>query len=93
MDKAWWWLSFADGTLPEGSQFLGAAFVQGYTMIDAVQEAWRLGVNPGGEVVSQMFPADNPPAEHLRNRLLSKAELESEFDDLVQCSPYDFASR
>jgi len=24
----WWWISFADGDLPMGSQFLGVAIVQ-----------------------------------------------------------------
>lgn len=54
----WWWLSFADGDKPRGSQFLGCAVVDGRTMADAMARAWRIGCNPGGEVLATPFPAD-----------------------------------
>lgn len=46
----YWWLSFADGNLPEGQQFLGAAIVPGIDIGTATAAAHSLGVNPGGEV-------------------------------------------
>ena len=44
-----WWLSFADPNLPEGSQFLGCAVVEAPDFILAVQEAHWRKCNPGGE--------------------------------------------
>jgi len=34
------YLSFADGRLPKGEQWLGAAIVQGDTVAEAVKQAW-----------------------------------------------------
>lgn len=48
--KSLWWLSFADPDLPRGRQFLGVVVVRADDMKDAMQKAWRLGINPGGEV-------------------------------------------
>lgn len=31
-----WWLSFADGSLPAGTQFLGAVMVRAHSFIEAV---------------------------------------------------------
>ena len=42
---------------------------------DAVQEARRLGINPGGEVSLIEFPAAVPPNPNWVNRLVSRAEL------------------
>lgn len=53
-----WWLSFADPTRPTGSQFLGAALVEGQSLLDAAQTAWILGCNPGGEVGGVELPDD-----------------------------------
>jgi len=50
MKRDFYWLSFADGSLPEGSQFLGACIVRAISDLDAVCVAHRLGINPGGEV-------------------------------------------
>lgn len=51
-----YWLSFADASLPKGSQFLGAVIVEAASLIAAVQEAHRLGINPGGEVAGYPIP-------------------------------------
>lgn len=72
----WWWLSFADGEKPKGEQFLGACLVQGATLPDAIKEAWRLKINPGGEVMSGElggYPVDVP--EKWANRLLSHEDM------------------
>lgn len=51
------WLSFADPNKPKGQQFLGGTLIEvpigGHPgVIAAVQRAWDLGINPGGEVAS-----------------------------------------
>lgn len=46
------WLSFADASLPEGQQFLGAVIAEGETLEAVIIEAHVRGCNPGGEVAS-----------------------------------------
>jgi hypothetical protein len=75
--KRWWWLSFADGNLPKGTQFLGAAVVEACGMAGAAFEAHRLGINPGGEVLGIEIPDKGVPPESHRNRLLSREEVEA----------------
>lgn len=75
----WHWLSFADGNLPKGSQFLGAALVRAPNFIAAVMEAHRLGINPGGEVQGTEAPECFSPRPGWCNRLLSRKEC-AEFD-------------
>lgn len=57
------WLSFADGSLPKGHQFLGACIVEVKQFDDprdtlkaAIRKAHVLGINPGGEVQSMELP-------------------------------------
>ena len=66
------YLSFADET-----GFLGGVFVPATDIEGAVQEAWRLGINPGGEV-SGMGPGPLPAAKWV-GRLLSREDI-AEFD-------------
>src|SRR5262245_1133454 len=76
-----WWLSFCDE--PEqkpwwkfwrrarSGEFLGVAIVQAEDAEAAVQEAWRRGINPGGEVAYVLIlNADL----HDMNRLLNAEE-------------------
>lgn len=44
-------LSFCDPALPKGARFLGAVFMYARPMDEAMKWAWRLGINPGGEVL------------------------------------------
>ncbi|MBY0561545.1 hypothetical protein [Hyphomicrobium sp.] len=46
------YLSFADET------FLGATVVQGHDLVDAVRNAWDLGLNPGGQVLGGEVPEE-----------------------------------
>ncbi|MFA4900880.1 MAG: hypothetical protein WC563_15285 [Brevundimonas sp.] len=71
------WLSFADGNLPTGSQFLGAVVVEAPSFLAAVAESHRLGINPGGEVQGVEVPRaiTIPPA--YVNRILTRAECEA----------------
>ena len=74
-DPTWYWLSFADGSLPEGEQFLGVAIVPGSGVMSASMMAYELGCNPGGEVQAIEIPPEHVPDEQYRMRLLSKEEL------------------
>jgi hypothetical protein len=73
------WLSFCDASLPKGSQFLGACIVPGDDVVEAVQAAWRLGCNPGGEALGHVIPSDVEPriADKWKRRLLTRAECEA----------------
>ena len=71
-----WWLSFADGSLPEGSQFLGAVIVRAKTFLEAVKVAHILEINPGGECVGKQIPEDVVVAEEWIERLLDRSECE-----------------
>jgi hypothetical protein len=76
MAEPWWWLSFADGSLPDGQQFLGVAIMQGYTIEAVITESHLRNLNPGGEVQYVQIPPEHVPAPEYRNRLLGKIELE-----------------
>jgi hypothetical protein len=67
----WWWLSFADDT-----GFLGVAIVEAGGIMEAAVAAKLAGCNPGGEVLAYPIPVDKLPVEKLRNRLLSRDDLE-----------------
>ncbi len=75
------WLSFADGTLPTGTQFLGVVIIRGTEFVEAVKSAHRLGINPGGEVKCTEIEADIPP-EYM-DRLLSRESL-AELEKLLK---------
>lgn len=73
-----WWLSFADGRLPPGTQFLGACWVRATDFGEAVQRTHELGINPGGEVagwsnVDSTLEVDDSWVE----RLLTREECEA----------------
>lgn len=56
-----WWLSFCDGRLPKGSQFLGACVVCAPDFLTAVTVSHLYGCNPGGEVLG--FPLELLPSQ------------------------------
>jgi hypothetical protein len=70
-----WWLSFADPDKPKGQTFLGVAIVPIKTdnVEAAVDKAWELDCNPGGEVLGQEFDATSVPDRYI-GRLLSQDE-------------------
>ena len=76
------WLSFVDRARPAGQRFLGCTVVKATDMAEAVRAAWRLGVNPGGDVHGFGIEDDGTlDAGHLAfmlNSLRSPAELERE---------------
>lgn len=65
------WLSFATD-----DKFLGGAYVMARGFIHAIDKAYRLGINPGGQVQGHDVPKENAVLvkPEWRDRLLSKAE-------------------
>jgi hypothetical protein len=64
------YLSFVDG------KFLGGCVVDGATEKEAITNAWRLGINPGGEVLSIRLTRKTVDCLPM-NRLMSREEIES----------------
>lgn len=68
----WWYLSFAK------NGWLGACIVEADGKMEAVVEAHRRGINPGGQVfcgnLTVIGSADDVPPD-FRNRLLNKEDL------------------
>lgn len=87
----WWWLSFADPTLPGGSQFLGVAIVmtESAEPSQAPVVARLLGLNPGGQVMIFPIEPDYLPGPDWRHRLLSRTEAGLAERSLY--GPFDFA--
>ena len=61
----WWWCSFSD----KEKGFLGVVIVRAQGITTAIIEARRIGINPGGEVLS--FEVAEPP-EIFKNVLLDR---------------------
>lgn len=82
---SYWWLSFCDAELPEGSQFLGAVIVDATDIVDGAKKAHALGINPGGEVQGHSIDpsCDFIAARVIENkdRLLQKLEIEELFGE------------
>jgi hypothetical protein len=79
-DVGWWWLSFCDGSRPDGEDFLGACLVKARGFLGAISEARRLGCSPGGEVKGVgPIPLDAEIQDGWTERLLTRAEC-AEFD-------------
>ena len=75
-EEGWYYLSFVDPDLPEGSSWLGGCFVHARNNRDAAAEAWVQGCNPGGDVLI-FGPTNHAPQEQYRNRILNHDEVRS----------------
>lgn len=82
MSKQWWWLSFVDTRLPDevnGSQFVGAAIVQGNSLKSAIRVAHEIGAYPANvdEVAGVPIPEEELGrySATQRNRLMLKLEV------------------
>ena len=73
----YWWLSFTDNTRAEGDRFLGGCIIEASSFGEAINEAWRRKINPGGEVMGFEVPCEYEAIipRFGVNRLLSKDEL------------------
>ncbi len=73
-DFRYFWLSFCDAKRTPGQQFLGVCIVRARGVMTSVQEAHRLGCNPGGEVQIHEIPIGVPFEPNDLGRLLTKSE-------------------
>ncbi len=73
----WQWVSFADGSLPVGSQFLGVAIVRAFDVMHAASVCHMNGINPGGEVMALEVPEHfgPPPAEWDHKLITDKVRI------------------
>jgi len=78
-----YWLSFADGRKPRGSQWLGGCMVEAPSFMTAVDKAHRLKINPGGEVKGSELQDNEKTrallAAHGNKLFTTKAEMASVF--------------
>jgi hypothetical protein len=73
---SYFWLSFVDPDKPSGERFLGATIVAASNISSAADEAWRVGINPGGEVSGFPITTDNASfRKEWVNRLIGTKEL------------------
>jgi hypothetical protein len=77
-DDRWWWLAFAD---PGDERFLGVCVVKRHSLVAAIQRAYQLGINPGGQVEGRALPEGEEPPEALRDKLVADRE---ELDRIVR---------
>ena len=68
------WMSFCDTGRPKGKQFLGVIIMWSPGVAHAIDRAWKLGINPGGEIMSYIINPNKIKPEHF-DRLLTKQEL------------------
>ncbi|MDD2775483.1 MAG: hypothetical protein PHU06_05980 [Gallionella sp.] len=69
-----YWLSFADASRPKGGQFLGVLIGEADDVTEVIKKAWRLGMNPGGEIQFHILAQDLKVPEPLLWRLMTKQE-------------------
>ena len=69
----WCWLSFVkDGV------FQGCVLLRAYGTVDAIDRAWKKGINPGGEVRCVEADVDwTPRIDGYADRLLTRVEAEA----------------
>lgn len=71
--ERWYWLSFVDDGV-----FQGCVMLRAYGMVDAIDRAWRKGINPGGEVSGIEAEDDwTPRVDGYADRLLTRADAEA----------------
>jgi len=64
-----------DPDMPAGEHFLGVIITKAYGPADAMCKTQELGINPGGEIQSFVFPESSKfKPEHI-DRLMSKDDL------------------
>jgi hypothetical protein len=67
----WFYLSFADD-----DGFRGAVIIEARGQAHALQATHKLGINPGGQVMTWEIREGAPLPEAVKNRLLSKEDLD-----------------
>jgi hypothetical protein len=67
--KALFYMSFAD------NGFLGAVVVEAHGPVTAMRKSHRLGINPGGQVLTIQVPDHVTVPKEAMNRLLTKEQV------------------
>ena len=86
-EPGWWYLSYA--SYPEG--FRGGTIVLAHGFVGACDYARKHGITPVPDVQTQghAVPPEREPPEQFRNRLLTKAELESFWGPMMSVKEYE----
>lgn len=72
--KKWFYMSFVDRSRPEGQRWIGASMVLGTDEKDAMEEAWRFGVNGGNEIAIVELPDGMKPKDGDGYRFITDPE-------------------
>ena len=83
------WCSFADSDKPKGKRFLGVVITEAADVDEASDKCWKLGINPGGEMLAFPMPPDCDEAKnHPHDVLLTQEQVEARgAKDLNDCPP------
>jgi hypothetical protein len=68
------WMSFCDPEKPKGQQFLGVVVMKTLGIAHAIDRAWKLGINPGGEVLGYEMDGSEINPDHF-DKLLTQDDL------------------
>lgn len=72
--KKWFYMSFVNESAPEGERWVGGSMVLATDLQDAIVEAWKFGVNGGGQVAGVALPEGMQPAAMDAYRLITDAD-------------------
>ncbi len=74
---SWWFLSFSDG-----ADLRGGCFVSAFGIIDAMNQARMLDIDPSGDISGGAVPPEMEVPEGARRRMLSKDDIVRYFGDV-----------
>lgn len=84
-----YWLSFANGSLPKGSQFIGACMLEADSLMAAVLASHALGINPGGEIQALELPPGADVHPSWLGVLMDRATIEKHDTPAGWATPRD----
>lgn len=70
-----WALSFIDPARREGDRWLGTAIIEAPSYAEAIQKAWQVGANPGGEIEGIPFLADSVHEDYVDTLVTDKQRV------------------
>jgi hypothetical protein len=81
--NAWWYLSFAEDTGdPTTGRWLGACVLFDHGYVHALRQAWRRGINPGGQCLGIKLSAEQVPSAEYHDRFLGEEDVRAMWDDV-----------
>lgn len=91
---AWFYLSFSDPDRPKGQQFLGATIIEADNCVFATSKAWKLGLNPGGQVafveLSDFDPTDKDAQKYVHKFVPREVVMAEPHVKLSELGEWDF---